>query len=179
MQLSSLINNKICIHSELTTPSGLALVTVGNPFRSDDGIASVVCDAVPAAALANVCRFELGCYTAHIADCLSRHRAAVIVDMMVSDAPIGSYKVFDVSEILRGTKFTSISPGHAFSWLDELRIASLSRDLPPDLIFFGIEGRVVGWVDEFNTELSAAVPRLVDALITVLRNKSEASAPNA
>ncbi len=123
-----------CQHSELVQPAGLCIVTVGNSLRGDDGIASALCENLPATVLSDVCVFNLGTYTSYLSDCLKGHKAAIIIDSTCDGLSPGSVSIIDLHALLEGPNL-NINSSHGFSVADELKLAKQLGSLPIRLIF--------------------------------------------
>lgn len=170
-----------CRHQQSTEhpPEGLALISIGNSLRGDDGVASVLCDSLSGKTLQMVCRFDLGCFTANIGDCLPGHRYCIIVDSMVASSPIGTVLVIDLLTAVRKPSWPVLQSSHGFSLLDELRIASARIQLPERVVFFGIEVGTNDWSSALTASMKERLARLVDELTAVVLNIMEPEGINA
>lgn len=162
-----------CPHSGLESATDLCIVTVGNSLRGDDGIAAALCDKLPERVLSGVCRFDLGPYTSHLADCLQGHKAAIIVDSTCDGQSPGSVSIIDLSTMLEGPD-VSINSTHGFSVADELKLAGQLGVLPKRLIFFGVEIGEVNWKETISPALESKLPQLVSNLSFLVERILEA-----
>lgn len=158
MQSARILVNAHCAHKEMAKPSGLALVTIGNSSSREDGIASRLCNMLPEAALKGVCRFNLGSYTGFLSDCLSGHKAAIIIDTTKNNTAPGTVSIMNLSAMLDRATIMNIKSSHGFFLADELRIAKQYGTLPHRLIFFGVE---VDAADCTKTVSTANLPQMV------------------
>ncbi len=142
-----------CRHASLSEPQGLSLITIGNTLRQDDGVASYLCDTLSENDLKDVCRFDLGTYTNHLASCLWGHKAAIIIDATNNGTAPGTISLVDLNALLDRASPLAIKCCHGFSIADELRIAKKQGRLPRRIIFFGVEADNT----EFGTDISAPV----------------------
>lgn len=156
-------NPSRCQHSELVQPAGLCIVTVGNSLRGDDGIASALCEHLPATVLSDVCVFNLGTYTNYLSDCLKGHKAAIIIDSTCDGLSPGSVSIIDLHALLEGPNL-NINSSHGFSVADELKLANQLGSLPNRLIFFGVEIGEVNWKETISPALKEKLPLLVSNL---------------
>lgn len=152
-----------CQHSELVQPAGLCIVTVGNSLRGDDGIASALCEHLPATVLSDVCVFNLGTYSNYLSDCLKGHKAAIIIDSTCDGLSPGSVSIIDLHALLEGPNL-NINSSHGFSVADELKLAKQLGSLPNRLIFFGVEIGEVNWKETISPALKEKLPLLVSNL---------------
>ena len=162
-----------CHDSVLGDPQGLALITIGNSLRGDDGIASALCDALPSAATADACRFDLGSYTGHLADCLPGHSAAIIIDATRNGTAPGTVSLADLGASSDITSPLNIRSCHGFSLADELRLAKRLSQLPERIVFFGVEVSNVDWSDKVTPTLEKILPQLVNKLSVLVSQMQE------
>lgn len=169
-----------CKHANLLDPQGLALITIGNTLRGDDGIAAHLCDTLSENDLKDVCRFDLGTYTSYLATCLAGHRAAIIIDATNNGTAPGTVSILDLNQLLDRTSPLSIKCCHGFSIADELRLVKRQGRLPKRIIFFGVEIDCV----EYDTKLSAPLKstlahlngnlsRLVSQVLSTLKREAQ------
>lgn len=179
MQSATVITNPRCLHNSLPQPSRLALITIGNSLRGDDGIAARLCDALPESALLDVCRFDLGPYTGFLKDCLYGHKAAIIIDSTQNGTAPGTVSIIDLDAMLERQSIINLNSCHGFSLADELRIAKQYGALPERLIFFGVEVENVDWTENLSTKLKDMLPLLVQDLSHLVKNVVERLKQNA
>jgi hydrogenase maturation protease len=160
MQSVKRLDNAHCAHKVLKEPSGLALITIGNSLRGDDGLASVLCNMLPESALKDVCRFELGTYTGFLSDCLSGHRAAIVIDSTQNGTAPGSVSIMDLGAMSERATIMNIGSCHGFSLAGELRIAKQDRTLPKRVVFIGVEVDDVDWTENLSRTLEVKLPHL-------------------
>jgi len=149
-----------CPHSDFGQSKGLAMITIGDSFRGDDGVAYALCKLLPKSTLQDVCQFHLGTHTEHLATCLQNHKGAIIVDSTSNGTAPGTVTILDLGAVVALATPLNIQSCHGLLLADELRIAKKLATLPERLIFFGIEVDRV----ERDARLSSAVreklPRL-------------------
>lgn len=179
MQNATITTNSRCLHDALPNLSRLALITIGNSLRGDDGIAARLCDALPDSASRDVCRFDLGPYTGFLKDCLYGHQAAIIIDATQNGTAPGTVSIIDLDAILQREAIINLNSCHGFSLADELRIAKQYDALPEQIIFFGIEIDKVEWTDKLSTKLENTLPQLVQDLSHLIEKVAERLKQNA
>lgn len=141
--------------------TGLALVSIGNSLRGDDGVAAAICQGLSKKLLANVCWFDLGTYTGHLSQCLAGHRACVIVDSTCNHAEAGTIAIMDLSAALKRSSPLQVKSCHGLSLVDELRLAEKAGNLPGRVIFFGVEADNVDFNDQLSAAIKAKLPQLI------------------
>lgn len=167
-------NSFHCAENNVSEIHDLCIITIGNSLRTDDGVASALCDAMEDVVLDDdVCRFDLGTHTGYLADCLRGHKAAIIIDCTKSGAEPGTVTITDLVSVLgKHARTPTLNSTHALSFLEELQLIKRNGELPKTLILFGIEASDVEWSsglsDEMNQKLPSLVSRLT-VLITVIR----------
>lgn len=161
---ASLSTSPTCIHAHCKSPEGLCVVTVGNSLRSDDGIASELCDTLPSSLLTQVCRFDLGTHTGYLADCLLGHKVAIIIDCTRNGTEPGTVTILDLSSVVNRSAKADIASCHSFSFLDELLLAAKQQQLPERMVFFGVEASNVDWSEKLSSEMKKTFPLLMSRL---------------
>lgn len=179
MQTVKKLQNHQCLHSKAKQAEGLALITIGNTLRSDDGAASYLCDALSAHVLNGVCRFDLGSYTGFLADCLAGHKAAIIIDSTSNGNRPGTVSIIDLGAMVSKSTPMNISSCHGFSLADELRLAEKHNKLPKRIIFFGVEISKADWNEHLSNALKDTIPVLVSNLSLLITKVVETLKQNA
>ncbi|HEY9715692.1 MAG TPA: hydrogenase maturation protease [Chroococcales cyanobacterium] len=157
-----------CSHNLEDSQAGLALVTIGNSLRSDDGVALALCDALPHRIKSTICRFDLGSHIEHLAACLKGHHSAVVVDSTQNGSEPGTVSILNLALLLESTSPLRVESCHGLSLADELRLAKREVRLPDRLIFFGIEANDVSWSESLTPALQQKLPGLVKHLSSLL-----------
>lgn len=168
-----------CMHFQSGKPSGLALISIGNTLRSDDGIASRLCQTLPRELFAQICYFDLGTYTSHLPECFSGHSAAIIVDCTKSGMTPAAVSVINLLAVLERPSLLMAESSHGFSFFDELRFYADSGDLPSRLLFFGVEAASLNWSEELSQELLSKTDVLAEKLSLLVRTVLEELRANA
>lgn len=153
-----------CRHGSAGSRGRLALVTIGNTLRGDDGIAQAVCNALGEAIAKSVCRFDLGTHTNLLPLCLAGHDTAIILDAVATGGTPGSLTILDLTHPARACSAGNISATHALSLVDELKIAGRAGCLPGKTLFFGIEVQDAGWGKDLSEALRSRLPVLAREL---------------
>lgn len=173
------INPSSCPHAKLRSPQGVALIAIGNTLRTDDGVASVLCRNLPAKILNKVCFFDLGTFTAQLAQCLLLHKAAIIIDCMRGTTAPGTATIFDLHKTLNSLSPSSINSSHGFSFIDELMLQVKKKNMPEQMFFVGIEAASSDWGEGLSAELQEQLPKLEHAIYSLIESTLEAIEVNA
>lgn len=156
--------HNLCNHSGSDKPKGLAIITIGNSLRTDDGIAAALCDALPHHSLRGVCRFDLGVNTSGIGHCLTGHKAAIIIDATCNGVDTGTVTLLDLNAAISKRTSLEIKSCHGLSLFDELRLAKQTIELPERMVFFGVEVSDTHWSDGLSQDLQGEIPTLTKGL---------------
>lgn len=143
---------------------GLVLVAIGNTLRGDDGIAQVICDALPKPILQNVCCFALGSYTGLLIECLAPHNWGIILDATSSGSEPGAVTIIDLAQVLRTPCSIKLDLCHGFSLVEELQLARWRGLVPETLIFFGVEVANTDWGEGLSKTLQVKVSYVASEL---------------
>jgi hydrogenase maturation protease len=162
-----------CKHALLKEPQGLALVTIGNSLRGDDGIAAILSRCLPEPIAKDVCRFDLGAHSGFLEDCLACHKAAIIIDATSNGTAPGTVSIADVSHILNQASPLNFRSCQGFLLADEVRSAKKRGKLPTRIIFFGVEIDKTEWNDKLSADLAAKLPKLVSKLSFLVTKVAE------
>jgi hydrogenase maturation protease len=152
---------------------GVALIALGDASLRDGTVAVAVCKALPRTTVEGVCRFDVDS-SIGLAECLQRHKAAIIVDATRNGDPPGTVSLLDLSGMNEHEGQIDLRPCYAISLPHELRLAKTTSGLPRRIIFVGIE--VANSRDQLklNPELSSQLPHLVNSLSRLVTTVVEA-----
>lgn len=183
-----------CRHSEGFVQSGqvsgVALVSIGNSLRADDGVGAVLTAGLSADLRQALCIFDLGLMTSCLAEALNGHRTALIIDAVHatgSPSP-GQVHVAYLSGLFENTPLSvggAQGPGaavsslvsvatrtsHGISWLEELSLVSKNAGFPERLYFFGVEAADDSVGQDLSRELSDKLPVIQEQLSHILRRE--------
>lgn len=166
-------------HRDGQRPSGLALVTIGNALRSDDGIGQAVHGALPKSLLKEICYFDLGPYTYFLVDCLRGHSSAIIIDSTIEDHPPGTLTILDLQEVVAANSPLKCEFSHGFSLIDELRVGSWRGLLPGKILFVGVEAASTDWSDQLSDALAEKLPEVASEVERLIHGVLEREPANA
>ena len=146
----------------------MLIAALGNRFRSDDGVALRVADAVRPDLPPDV-------RIVHAADLLSLiddwngEALAVLIDAVQSGAPPGTVHEIDVTEPL-STNLPASASTHSLELPHAIELARRLDRLPAKLIVIGIEGDRFGPGVDLSPAVAAAVPRAATILRRLATN---------
>lgn len=137
----------------------VTLISLGNELRRDDGIAAELCNGLEPAIKSRLRHLDLGIHGDQIAFYIRDSQHAIVVDALLDPAEVGSLKVYS------GLPFDSSYPNatHGFSWVDELKLASV--DTP--LTFVAVPVCDDGWGKGFSPEVKNRQGQLIQSLSKV------------
>jgi hydrogenase maturation protease len=135
-----------------------ALIGVGNPFRSDDGVGRAVVRRLFGRVPPGVTLQEESGDGTDLLEAWKGTGCVILVDAVQSGAPPGTIHRFDARTEKLPTWFSHYST-HAFGVGEAIELARTMGDLPNRLVVYGIEGL------DFSagTELSPQVAKTVTA----------------
>lgn len=179
MQVARLLSNLECKHSDSEHAGGLAVITVGNSLRGDQGLAAAISKSLPKDLRNRCCRFDLGSYSGFLQECLIRHKAAIIIDATKNGTAPGTVSMLDVSYILTRAESLKIKSCQGLMLSEEVRSAKMRGRLPKQIIFFGIEIDRSDWNEKISDDVQRKLPRLVSQLSFLISKVAETLGDNA
>lgn len=164
----------ICPHQVDKVRSGIAIVSIGNPLRHDDGIAFRIVESLSPWVKEEVCCFNLETYSQFLIECIAHHEVAVIVDATSKQNSVGDVGILDLNKMLESHINAKvnlrINSCHSFAFSDELKLAQNAGRLPDKLFFFGIEIADTTWGQGLSQELELKVDAIRDQLESFLKS---------
>lgn len=164
------IGGHSCPHNDPTNKAGLAVIAIGNSLRTDDGAGQALLKTAGETVAGDCCSFVLGTKVQFLPDCLTGHRAGIIIDAMYSGLQPGASTVIDLHSVLKNEKETTIDSCHGLSLIDELKLASLKNDLPEKLLLFGIEAESDDWGQGISRAVKDMLPELASKLAKITQD---------
>lgn len=159
-----------CPHQFEKQRSGIALITIGNPLRKDDGVASIVADGLSLDVKEELCRFDLESYSQFLMDCIVYHQVAVIMDATGEQGTAGEVTILDLTAALDRKNNVDVKSCHGLSFMDELKMARHENFLPDRVYFFGIEAENTDWGKGLSMELETKKEELTQRLEHFLKS---------
>ena len=135
---------------------GVVVIGVGNPDRGDDGVGHRVVSLLQAAGPPGITLLTtMGADPATLIDAWRSRDVAVVVDAMVSGAPPGTVRRFDLAAGPLPESVRLVST-HALGATAAIEMARALDRLPARMEVYGIEAHSFGFGDPIAPELEAA-----------------------
>ncbi|MBX9878809.1 MAG: hydrogenase maturation protease [Candidatus Obscuribacterales bacterium] len=163
MQKSMQLNKSNC-RKQQQDCAGVAIISIGNVLRQDDGIGFAVLDRLCEEITYPFCRFDLDCYSNHLIDCLKGHNLAIIVDSTLNQGNPGNVTLIDLNAAIKHRQTLRLNSCHTLSLLDELQLAQWQSQLPEKLYFFGVEANNTDWTEGLTPVLQKKLPLITQQL---------------
>jgi len=151
-----------------TRPFNTLLIGVGNPFRSDDGVAGAVIRRIHGEHPAAVQLLEETGDGAELLDAWKGANTVILIDAVQSGAPSATLYRFDAHAEKLPVWFSHCST-HAFGVAEAIELGRTLGELPPQLIVYAIEGLNFSPGIELSPEIAEVVPHVAARILDELR----------
>jgi len=118
----------------------ILIIGIGNAYRGDDAVGLRVAQDIKKEALVHVTVSEQSGDGISLMDSWKDSDAVILIDAVHSGAQPGTIHRFDVHTQTIPTKFFHYST-HAFGVAEAIELARALKQLPQNLIVYGIEGK--------------------------------------
>ena len=156
------------------------VIGVGNEYRRDDGIGPALVTALEDRWLPTVKLLVSDGEPARLLDDWAGVPLAIVVDAVLCDPSTpGEFYRTEVPLHVRPHSDAELDAhphsagSHSLGIPDALRLAQALDRLPQRLIVYAVEAADVSFGTEFSAPVAAALPRLVDAVLTELGRSDE------
>jgi hydrogenase maturation protease len=149
-------------------PNTALLIGVGNPFRGDDGVGSVVIRRLRSQILPGFTIMEETGDGAELLEAWQGASAVILVDAVQSGAAPGTIHRIDATTEKLPKWFSHCST-HAFGVAEAVELARTMGELPPSLVIYGIEGLDFSAGTSLSPEVAASVPGVVSSILAEIR----------
>ena len=156
------------------SPANTIFIAVGNPFRGDDGVASVVLRHLRKDLPTGVTVLEETGDGAELFEAWQGAGSVILLDAVLSGAPPGTIHRFDAASEKLPVWF-SHSSTHSFGVAEAIELARTMGDLPPRLIVYGIEGLDFSAGTELSPEVAEVVAKAAALILQEIRHLAAAS----
>lgn len=148
-----------------TPPCDTVIIGLGNPLRGDDGVGVRVAQVLAMKDLpSGVEVVDGGTQGLGIVHLMEGHQRAVLVDAAeIGEAP-GQFIRFTLEEAHPTGEDEHLSV-HGAGLRDALLLAEALKTLPDKVIIFGVQPANLTWEDSLSSEVEAALPALVEAVM--------------
>lgn len=131
-----------------------AVIAMGNPFMSDEGVGIRVLERLRQGALAEDCDLlDLGTSGFSVLHALRGRDKVVFVDCAMMGAPPGTLRRFTPEEVATQKARSRLSL-HEGDLLHTIALAQRLGTCPDDVVIFGIEPKTIEPGDRLSAELS-------------------------
>jgi len=144
----------------------ILIIGIGNPYRGDDAVGLRVAQDIKKEALVHVTVSEESGDGVTLMESWKNADTVILIDAVHSGTQPGTIHRFDVHTQTIPTKFFHYST-HAFGVAEAIELARALKQLPKNLIVYGIEGKCF----EAGIGLSLEVEKAVEKVM--LRVKQE------
>ena len=148
-------------------PRHTLIIGVGNEYRHDDGVGLVIAQALKQKSMPHVTIIEATGDGAVLIDTWIHYERVIIIDAVASGAVPGTLHQINVDERPLPTEFLTHST-HTFGVAEAIELARTLICLPPNLLFFGIEGEDFTLGPGLSASMERAVPVLIDNIGKIL-----------
>jgi len=148
--------------------SSALLIGVGNPFRGDDGVGSVVIRRLRGQNLPGFTILEETGDGAELLEAWQGASAVILVDAVQSGVAPGTIHRLDAAAEKLPQWFSHCST-HAFGVAEAIELARTLGELPASLIVYGIEGLDFSAGTSLSPEVAASVPGVVSSILAEIR----------
>ena len=138
----------------------ILIIGIGNPYRGDDGVGLRIAQDIKKKSPDHVNVIEQSGDGISLMDSWKDSDAVILIDAVHSGAQPGTIHRFDVHTQTIPTKFFHYST-HAFGVAEAIELARALKQLPQNLIVYGIEGKCF----EAGIGLSLEVEKAVEEVM--------------
>ncbi|MDT8436833.1 MAG: hydrogenase maturation protease [Gemmatimonadota bacterium] len=158
--------------------SEVTVFGLGNVLMRDDGLGPFAIRTFAAAwdVPAGVEVLDAGTPGLELSTILEDCGAIVVVDTVRADGPPGSLRLYRRDDVLRHPPAQRITP-HDPGLKETLLLLELQGESPPEVLVVGVIPERVDYGVGLTDAVRAAVPGVVDAVVTELRRLGHAPAP--
>jgi len=150
----------------------ILIIGVGNAYRGDDGVGLRIAQDIKKKSPDHVNVIEQSGEGISLMDSWKDADAVIIIDAVHSGAQSGAIHRFDVHTQTIPTKFFHYST-HAFGVAEAIELARALKQLPQNLIVYGIEGKCFEAGVGLSPEVEKAAQEVVERIKQDIKNNSE------
>jgi hydrogenase maturation protease len=141
------------------------VIGVGNEYRGDDAAGLFVARRVREVCGPDIDVIEATGEGGRLIDAWSGYAAVIIVDAMRSSSLAGTVRRVDATTQPVPAYFRHRST-HAVGVVDAVEVARVMGRLPDRVVLYGVEGKAYEAGAALSPEVEAALPRVVEAVIS-------------
>lgn len=155
------------VKNEASTQKTLVL-GIGNAWRGDDAVGLLAAQALRAYDLPGVTVMKTSAVDPALIPLWQGFDRLILIDAVVSDAAPGAVHWFDLSQTPLPTLVSDCST-HSLNLATLIELARTLHQLPPEVWFFGIEGRDLTCGRPVSAAVMAGLERCIDMIVEHLR----------
>jgi hydrogenase maturation protease len=145
------------------------VIGIGNPYCGDDGAGIAVARELARRVHSGIRVIEHGGDGAALIEAWKGTDSVVVVDAIQSGATAGTIRRLDAAhEEIPAELFRHST--HAFGVADAIELARTLRELPSQLIVYGIEGQAFAAGEKLSPKIETAIPALAAQVLAECRN---------
>ena len=149
-------------------PTKTIIIGVGNPFRADDGAGLAVARLLRAELPPDTGVIEESGEGSSLMDAWRGASRVYLIDAVHSGGPPGTVRRFDASSAAVPTAIFPCST-HGFGVADAIEMARALRELPQQIVVYGIEAASFEQVQGLSLEVQNAVATVARRIAVELR----------
>jgi hydrogenase maturation protease len=141
---------------------------IGNILLRDEGVGVRVIETLQAVELTGTVEvFDGATAGVDLVDVVAERRKVIVIDAVQADEPPGTIFRFTPAEVeLQQHPALSL---HQVGFLEALRMTQLLGCAPDRVVIFGVRPKDVGYGLELSQEVSEAVPKVVELVLSELQ----------
>jgi hydrogenase maturation protease len=137
----------------------ILIIGIGNRYRGDDALGCLMADKIRAQVPADIEVIEHDGEPASLIDLWKDRKSVILIDAVSSGASAGTIHHIDLQTQALPDSFRSYST-HAFGIAEAVELARALDKLPPEIIFYGVEGKSFSADIQLSTPLQKAAQEL-------------------
>lgn len=151
----------------------ILILGLGNLLQGDDGVGCRVAQELEKRALSDTIQvIDGGTPGIGLLNLLEGHQRAMIIDAAEMGIIPGEFKRLRAEDVLRAGAAQRISLHHT-GITDTLALARELRIPLPEIVFFGVQPALIDWADGLSPQVQAAVPHVIDAILSEIGQACE------
>ena len=141
------------------------VIGIGNPYRRDDGVGPILTERLAKLVMSDVDVQVLDGEPTGLLDAWTGARLAIVVDAVLSEPPRPGQIHRTSMSTLTSSAATS---SHGLGVPEAVELGRALDRLPAQLIVYAVEAADVGYGTGLSPAVAAAIPELLDAVLTDL-----------
>ena len=168
VSLAGTVKQSLCTRTRNYMSLSIALIGVGNEYRSDDGVGLVALRELRNMGFPNTRYIESDGDGADLVEAWTNAEMVILIDAISSGAAPGTIYRFDALTQPLPLTFSSQST-HAFGVAEAIELARILHQLPSHLIVYAIEGKHFAVGLGLSSEVKQAIHEVVSQVAGEVR----------